>query len=101
MDSSRGEKREVNPPTVYRPEAVYSATIHNPTVDSRQQRDHRKPTFLGLLTHRSNILAEYFRADGRNVFAKGENPHKQDHFQQVFLSVWHSLAVCKLAFSVI
>lgn len=32
MDSSRGEKREVNPPTVYRPEAVYSATIHNPVV---------------------------------------------------------------------
>lgn len=30
MDSSRGEKREVNPPTVYRPEAVCTATIHSP-----------------------------------------------------------------------
>lgn len=101
MDSSRGERREVNPPTVYRPKAVYSATTRNPTVDSSQQRDHRKPTFLGLLTLRSDILADYFRADGRNVFAKGENPYKQDYFQQVFLSVWHNLAVWKLAVLVI
>lgn len=72
MDSSRGEKSEVNPPTVYRPEAVDSAPINNPTVDSVRQPVHPKPTFLGSFVLQFDILAEYFRADGRNVFAKGE-----------------------------
>lgn len=72
MDSSRGEKSEVNPPTVYRPEAVGSATINNPTVDSVRQPVHPKPTFLGSFMLQFDFLAEYFRTDGRNVFAKGE-----------------------------
>lgn len=72
MDSSRGEESEVNPPTVYRPGAVGSATINNPTVDSVRQPVHPKPTFLGSFVLPFHILAEYFRTDGRNVFAKGE-----------------------------
>lgn len=63
MDSSRGEKREVNPPTVYRPEAVYSATIHNPAVGCiYSSKSTEKPNPLGLLTYRSNIR---LKADGR------------------------------------
>lgn len=64
MDSSCGEKREVNPPTVYRPEAVYSSAIHNPAVDCIQQWVHWKPKSSWFINIQLQHLAEYNEADG-------------------------------------
>lgn len=42
--------------------------IHGPAVAPVRQPVHPKPTFLGSFMLHFHILAEYFRADGRNVF---------------------------------
>lgn len=73
MDGSRREESEVNPPTVYRPGAVGSATVNSPAVACARQPVHPEPTALRSFVLPFDILAEYFRADGRDVFAKGEN----------------------------
>lgn len=61
MDSSRGEKREVNPPTVYRPGAVYFATIHNPVVGCIYSSESVENHINIQLQHQ----AEYCETDGR------------------------------------
>lgn len=71
MDSSRGEKREVNPPTVYRPEAVYSAAIRSPVVNAAVGL---LKSLLGLLTANSKHQAENYEADAGT---EGKHPYKR------------------------
>lgn len=99
MDGSRGEKREVNPPTVYRPEAVGAATSTVPRWLLFSSQSTQSQLFLVHLCSTSTSLPNIFEQMAEMFLLKVKNPHKQDHFQQVFLSVRRRLSGRKRAIS--